>query len=337
MKNYNVAIVGATGAVGKEMLRVLQEQKFPIKTLKLLASERSAGLEIPVDDVPHKVECLTPASFRDIEFALFSAGGTVSYKFAPIAAAHGAVAIDNTNAFRMDDTVPLVVPEVNPEDIASHPGIIANPNCSTIQMVLALAPLHKAAGLKRVIVSTYQAASGAGARAMSELLEGSREVLSGQKHTPNVFTHSLPFNCIPHIGSFSDDGFTTEEIKMVKETQKIMHLPELEVAATCVRVPVFRGHSESVSVLLEKPLTTEVAKKILNSTPGVSVVDNPEDDQYPMPIFSTGQDTTFIGRIRQDRFDPRWLHFWVVSDNLRKGAATNAVQIALKLISDKEQ
>ncbi len=329
-----VAIAGATGLVGNRMLQILEELEFPIKSLKLLASERSKGktLEFRGETLP--VEVLDENSFKGIEIALFSAGGGTSKKFAPCAAAAGCVAVDNSSAWRMDPEVPLVVPEVNPDDIAKHKGIIANPNCSTIQMVVVLKPLHDAARIKRVVVSTYQAVSGAGVKALDDLVDDTKAVLDGREPSPNVFPHSIAFNCIPQIpqsNAFIDNGYSTEEMKMVNETQKIMGDDSIMVTATTVRVPVHTGHSESVNVETEQKLTADQAREVLSKAPGVVVQDDLANQVYPLAIHAAGKGETFVGRIREDISHPSALDMWVVSDNLLKGAALNAVQIAQRL------
>ncbi len=331
----NVAVVGATGAVGEELLKVLAERRFPVGTLRLLASERSAGRAVTFAGRGVEVERAEAASFKGVDVAFFSAGGAVSKELAPKAVRHGAVVIDNTSAFRMDPDVPLVVPEVNPEDIRKHRGIIANPNCSTIIMVVALAPLHRRATLRRIIASTYQAVSGAGARAMAELTAESRAVLEGRVEDATVLPFAaaakhfpIAFNLIPHIDVFAEDDYTREEWKMVHETRKILHEPDLGVTATCVRVPVYRSHSESLNIETEARLSPEEARRILAAAPGVVVQDNPEEQEYPMPLFVAGRDEVFVGRVREDPTQPSALALWVVGDQLRKGAALNAVQIA---------
>jgi aspartate-semialdehyde dehydrogenase len=335
-EKYNVAVVGATGAVGNTMLEVLEERKFPINILRPLASERSLGATLRFRGKEIPVEVLDNHSFKDIDIALFSAGGTISERFAPIAAEAGAVVVDNTSAFRMHPEVPLVVPEVNSKDIADYKkqGIIANPNCSTIQMVVALKPLHDAAKIKRIVVSTYQATSGAGKRAMDELIQQTRALLSGEEVVAKKFPHQIAFNCLPHIDVFLDNGYTKEEMKMVKETKKIFGDDSINVTATCVRVPVLGGHSESVNVETKKPLSARDARALLEKAPGVTVVDDVEHNKYPLPLKCVNQDDVFVGRIRVDESQPNTLNLWVVSDNIRKGAATNAVQIAEILIKD---
>ncbi len=332
MKHYNIAILGATGAVGQTMIKVLEEREFPIDELRLLASPRSAGKELEYMGVKYKVEPVSPEAFEGIDIALFSAGGSRSKEWAPIAVEKGAIVIDNSSAFRMDDDVPLVVPEVNPEDVKWHKGIIANPNCSTIQMVVALNPIHKEKKIKRVIVSTYQAVSGAGAKAIKDLEEETRAYFEGKYYYPEALPNHIAFNVIPHIDVFLDNGYTKEEMKMVNETRKIMHAPDIKVSPTCVRVPVFYGHSESVVIETEEPITPEEAREILKNAPGVIVEDEPEKNLYPIPIEAAGKDEVFVGRIRKDFNFENGLAMWVVADNLRKGAATNAVQIAELLV-----
>lgn len=328
MSEKVVAVVGATGVVGRAMLRVLEERNFPIKQLKLLASARSAGTVLPFRGESLPVEELTENSFKGIDIALFSAGGGTSKHFAPIAASDGCVVVDNSSAWRMDPTVPLVVPEVNPEQIAKHNGIIANPNCSTIQMVVVLQPLHRAAGLTRVVVSTYQSVSGAGKEAMEELRAQTAAQLAGETYAQKVFPHPIAFNCIPQIDTFRDNGYTGEEMKMINETRKILGLSDLAVTATTVRVPVYIGHSESVNIETTQKLTADAARALLAQAPGVVVQDDPENKTYPLASNCAGSGDTFVGRIREDLSHPRGLAMWIVSDNLMKGAAFNAVQIA---------
>jgi aspartate-semialdehyde dehydrogenase len=329
-KLWNVAVVGATGAVGNEMLRVLEERDFPVGELRVLASARSAGNFLEFRDEQILVQELTGESFAGIDIALFSAGGGRSEEFCPIAAAAGAVCIDNSSVWRMDPDVPLVVPEVNPDEIARYAkkGIIANPNCSTIQLVTALKPLHDFATIRRVVVSTYQAVSGSGQKAIDELRIQSGELLNGRSVDCTVYPHQIAFNCLPHIDVFLDNGYTREEMKMVNETRKIMGDGSLKVTATAVRVPVFYGHSESVNIETERKLTVEQARHLISNAPGCQLIDDPANQVYPMPIEAAGQDLTQIGRIREDETVENGLNLWVVADNLRKGAATNAVQIA---------
>lgn len=327
-KKYNVAVVGATGAVGKVMLEVLEERRFPIQSLKLLASERSAGKKVKFAGRQIPVETLSEKSFEGVQIALFSAGAERSRVFAPEAVKSGATVIDNTSFFRMNPEVPLVVPEVNPQEIQKHHGIIANPNCSTIGMVLALNPIHKAAHIKRVVVTTFQSVSGAGATAIQELKDQVEAWVGGRKSQPKKFAYPIAFNCIPQIDDFLDNGYTKEEMKMVNETKKIIGDPSIQVSATCVRVPVFYAHSESVTIETEKKLSARDVREILAEAPGVIVWDEPSQKKYPLPLDVTGKDETFVGRIREDLSHPSSITLWLVSDNLRKGAATNAVQIA---------
>ena len=335
-KTYNVAVVGATGAVGTEMLRILEERDFPAAEVRPLASARSAGTAVRFRGDEVKVQELTPESFRGIDIALFSAGGSVSARFAPAAVEAGAVVVDNTSHFRMEPDVPLVVPEVNPHAIAGYRerGIIANPNCSTIQMVVVLKPLHDAARIRRVVVSTYQAVSGTGKRAIEELERQTRELLNFRQPTREVYPHTIAFNCLPHIDVFLDNGYTKEEMKMVNETRKILEDPSVRVTATTVRVPVFYGHSEAVNVELERRLTAAEARGLLERAPGVVVVDEPEEARYPLAQDAAGKDPVFVGRIREDASVEHGLDLWVVADNVRKGAALNAVQIAEILVRE---
>ncbi len=334
--SYNVAVVGATGAVGNMMVEVLEERDFPINNLKLLASERSAGSTMLFKGKAHKVELLTPDSFEGIDVALFSAGGSVSKEFAPIAAESGAVVVDNSSAFRMEPDIPLVVPEVNPRRIADfrNRGIIANPNCSTIQMVVALKPIYDAAGIERVVVSTYQAVSGTGKRAIQELQDQSVAIFNFKPIKKEVYPHQIAFNCLPHIDVFLENGYTKEEMKMVNETKKILEDPSIRVTATTVRVPVFYGHSESVNVETKKKISAREVRELLSRAPGVVVVDDPEKNLYPLAVDAAGKDDTFVGRIREDESIEKGINLWVVADNIRKGAATNAVQIAEILVRE---
>ncbi len=326
--SYSIAIVGATGLVGQEFIKVLEQRKFPIKSIRLYASDRSAGKKLFVGHRELVVDETGNDSFKGIDIALFSAGAEISRRFSPIAAKAGALVIDNSAAFRMEPWVPLVVPEVNPDDIKLHKGIIANPNCSTIQMVVALNPLHKVNPIKRIVVSTYQAVAGTGAAAMEELTTQSKAVLDGQSVVPHVYPHQIAFNLLPEIDVFLDNGYTKEEWKMVEETKKIMHAPQILVSATCVRVPVFISHSEAVNIDFTNPMAPDEARKILSKSPGVKVLDDPNVSLYPQPWLAKGSDETYVGRIRADASNPNGLVMWVVTDNLRKGAALNAVQIA---------
>jgi len=332
MENCNVAIVGATGLVGREFIRVLVQRNFPMNSIKLLASERSAGRKLTVGSREVEVMETVPESFQDVDIALFSAGAAISRHFAPIAARAGAVVIDNSSAFRMEPDVPLVVPEVNPEDIRQHNGIIANPNCSTIQMVVALYPLHKVNPIKRIIVDTYQAVSGTGSAAVEELRVQTRQVMEGQDAIPHVYPHQIAFNVLPEIDVFLDNGYTKEERKMVQETRKIMHADDIALSATCARVPVFIGHSESVHVEFTSPISPDDAASILAQAPGIRILDDTTISLYPQPWSAAGTDEVFVGRIRHDASNPKGLVMWIVADNLRKGAALNAVQIAEEMI-----
>ncbi len=335
-KEFDIAIVGATGAVGAEMIRVLEDREFPVGRLILFASENSLGKSVRFNAKEITVDVLDMNSFEGVDIALFSAGGDLSREFVPMATSAGAVVIDNTSAFRMDDEVPLVVPEVNGAAIAGYQrkNIIANPNCSTIQLVVAIAPLHRRAGIRRVVVDTYQSVSGAGISAMEELSTQAVALFSQHDSKTEVFPHRIAFNCIPHIGKFLEDGSTEEEAKLINETPRIMGDPSIKVASTSVRVPVFCGHSEAVHIEFEEPMPVEEAREILSGSLGVEVLDVPNMCRYPMPLDATGKDSVFVGRIRQDSTVENGLSMWVVSDNLRKGAALNAVQIAEILVKD---
>jgi len=330
---YKTAILGATGAVGTEFLRILEQRDFPLDDLRLLASHRSAGKTRTFRGAELVIEEVSAKSFQSVDLVLASAGGSVSKQFAPIAVAAGCVVVDNTSAFRMDPDVPLVVPEVNPEDIARHRGIIANPNCSTIIMNVPVWPLHKVRPIRRIIVSTYQAASGAGARAMDELAEGTRAALDGKPFTPKVLPHPAAFNVFSHNSDIGPDGYNVEESKMVLETRKIFHAPDLLVAATCVRVPVMRAHTETINLEFVDPVTEDEAREILAGADGVKIVDDREQNFFPMPLDATGADEILVGRIRQDISQPdgRGIEMFVSGDQIRKGAALNAVQIAERL------
>ncbi|AJE02513.1 aspartate-semialdehyde dehydrogenase [Geobacter pickeringii] len=332
-KQWNIAVVGATGAVGSQMIECLEERDFPVGKISYLASARSAGQVLEFKGKPVVVEELTRNSFEGVDIALFSAGGDRSREFCPAAAAAGAVCIDNSSAWRMDPDVPLVVPEVNPQAIAGYgkKGIIANPNCSTIQMVVALKPLHDYATIRRIVVSTYQAVSGTGSKAIAELDRQVKGLLQGKSPDVSVYPHQIAFNCLPQIDSFEESGYTKEEMKMVNETRKIM-AADIRITATAVRVPVFYGHSESVNIETEKKLTVAKARELLKKAPGVKLVDDPAKGRYPMPMDAAGQDLTLVGRIREDESIENGLNLWVVADNIRKGAATNAVQIAEILV-----
>ncbi|MGM1045231.1 MAG: aspartate-semialdehyde dehydrogenase [Bacillota bacterium] len=341
-QKFNVAVVGATGAVGEQILGLLEKRDFPIAELKLLSSARSAGKVVKFKGHDVTVQEATPDSFAGVDIALFSAGGDVSKELAPHAVRHGAVCIDNTNAFRMDPDKVLVVPEVNAEKIDEHNGIIANPNCSTIQMVAVLKPLHDAFGISRIIVSTYQAVSGAGSQAIQEMLRQSKEVLAGNDVQPDILPvgslpvkHQIAFNAIPQIDKFADNGYTLEEMKMVRETKKIMGDESIEVTATCVRIPVVHGHSESVYVEFKNDYELEDVKTLLEAAPGVTLVDDPASQAYPLATDAAGKPDVFVGRLRRDLGHNRGLNMWIVSDNLLKGAAWNAVQIAEIIVSKR--
>ena len=329
-KKYNVAVAGATGAVGNQMIKCLEEADFPVGTLKLLASARSVGRSLQFKGDLIAVEELKEDSFNGIDIALFSAGGGTSEKFAPCAAEAGCVVVDNSSAWRMDPDVPLVVPEVNPHAIAGYrkKGIIANPNCSTIQMVVALNPIHRKYHIKRIVISTYQAVSGTGKKAIDELFDQTRAMINFLDYEKKVYPHRIAFNCLPHIDKFLDNGYTKEEIKMVNETRKILEDNTIGVTATTVRVPVFYGHSESVNVETREPISAPDVKLLLEKSPGIKVMDDPEQNLYPLATDSAGQDLTLVGRIRNDESVPNGINMWIVADNIRKGAATNAVQIA---------
>ncbi|MBP3965201.1 aspartate-semialdehyde dehydrogenase [Paenibacillus lignilyticus] len=342
-KLFNVAVVGATGAVGEQIIGLLERRDFPIAELKLLSSARSAGTKIMFKGKEITVEEATPDSFKGIEIALFSAGGDVTKALAPHAVEHGAVCIDNTNAYRMDPDTPLVVPEVNIDKVNDHKGIIANPNCSTIQMVAALKPLQDRYGISRIIVSTYQAVSGAGSRAIDEMLRQTREVLDGNDVNPDILPvgslpvkHQIAFNAIPQIDKFQDNGYTLEEMKMVRETKKILDDESIDVTATCVRIPVVYGHSESVYVELKQDYELEDVRSLIAEAPGVELVDDPTGQRYPLATEAAGKPEVFVGRLRRDLGHARGLNLWIVSDNLLKGAAWNAVQIAEYIAIEKE-
>ena len=332
MKKYRVAIVGATGLVGQEFIRVLEQRYFPMSSIRLYASDRSVGKRLKVNNQEIEVKKTAPDSFEGIDIALFSAGADISRQFSPLAARAGATVVDNSAAFRMEPDVPLVVPEVNPEDVKDHRGIIANPNCSTIQMVVALYPLHKVNPIKRITVATYQSVSGTGSAAIEELRVQSRVILDGGKATPEVYPYQIAFNLLPEIDVFLDNGYTKEEWKMVEETRKIMHAPDIAISATCVRVPVYVGHSEVVQAEFARPMSVEEARHLLAQAPGVKVMDDPRTRLYPYPALAAGRDEVFVGRIRRDASHPNGLVLWIVSDNIRKGAALNAVQIAEELV-----
>jgi len=332
MKGYRVAVVGATGLVGREFVKVLEQRNFPMASIDLLASDRSAGKRLFVTHREIEVKETVPESFDGIDIALFSAGAETSRHFSPIAAQSGTVVIDNSSAFRMMPSVPLVVPEINPEDIKWHRGIIANPNCSTIQMVVALYPLHKVNPIRRIIVDSYQSVSGTGSAAVEELTTQAKQVLEGQNTIPHVYPHQIAFNVLPEIDVFLDNGYTREEWKLVEEARKIMHAEDIAISATCVRVPVFIGHSEAIHVEFSRPMSPDEARRILAQTPGVKVLDDPAISLYPQPWSAAGTDEVFVGRIRHDASHPHGLTMWVVADNLRKGAALNTIQIAEEMI-----
>ena len=332
MRKYNVAVVGATGAVGEEMRLVLEERKFPVEKLSLFASGRSAGREYEFKGDKVVVQELKDDSFGGIDIALFSAGDEVSAHFAPLAVRQGTIVIDNCKYFRMDPNVPLVVPEVNPDDLKWHKGIIANPNCSTIQMVVALKPIYDEVGIERVVVATYQSVSGTGREAMEELKMQSESIAKGEEFEIKVYPYQIAYNAIPHIGAFEENGYTSEEMKMLNETRKIMGDDKIRVVATTVRVPVYRAHSEVVYIETKKKISVQRAQEILSSFPGIKVIDNPGKLEYPLPLFAEGKDEVFVGRIREDISTENGLVMWIVSDNLRKGAALNTVQIAEQLI-----
>ena len=335
MKEYNVAIVGATGMVGQEFIKILEQRSFPMASIRLYASDRSAGKKLYVGHEEIVVKETALDSFQHIDIALFSAGSEISKHFAPIAVKSGALVVDNSAEWRADPRVPLVVPEINPEDIKLHEGIIANPNCSTIQMVVALNPLHRVNPIKRIVVSTYQSVSGTGSAAMEELTTQAKLVLEGQNMVPHVYPHQIAFNLLPEIDVFLDNAYTKEEWKMVEETRKIMHADDIVISATCARVPVFTGHSEAIHVEFSEPMSPDETRRILARAPGIKVLDDPTVSFYPHAWSAAGTDEVFVGRIRQDYSQPKVLAMWVVADNLRKGAALNAVQIAEKMINNE--
>ncbi|MDX2441685.1 MAG: aspartate-semialdehyde dehydrogenase [Desulfobacterales bacterium] len=335
-KKLNIAVAGATGAVGNQMLTCLEERNFQVKSIKLLASRKSVGRKLRFRGDLLAVQELAEESFKEMDIALFSAGGTASKKYAPLAAKDGCVVIDNSSTWRMDPKVPLVVPEVNPHAIAGYTkkGIIANPNCSTIQMVLPLNPIHKKYEIKRIVVSTYQAVSGTGKKAIDELFEQTRAMINFLDYEKKVYPHRIAFNCIPHIDVFLDNGYTKEEIKMVNETRKILEDDNIGITATTVRVPVYFGHSESVNIETKKKISANEVKCLLENESGIKVLDNPKKNIYPLAIDAAGQDLTLVGRIRDDESVKNGINIWIVADNIRKGAATNAVQIAEILAKD---
>ena len=330
----NLAIAGVTGAVGREFLRILEQRDFPFDSVKMLASSRSASKKIEFKGKQYIIEELTKESFKRIDIALFSAGGARSKEFAPAAVKAGAVVVDNSSAFRMDPEVPLVIPEINPEKIKEHKGIIANPNCSTIIGIVPVWPLHKANPVKRMVVSTYQAASGAGMQAMLELENQSREILEGKEPTCKAFPYQIAFNVFSHNSQLDASGYNLEEVKMVNETRKIFDCPDIAITCTCIRIPVFRAHCESINLEFTDPITPNQVRDLLSTAPGVSVLDDRKNNRFPMPIDATDKDDIFVGRIRQDGSIPdnRGINIWVAGDQLRKGAALNAVQIAERLL-----
>jgi aspartate-semialdehyde dehydrogenase len=331
-RNPHVAVVGATGAVGIEMIETLEKRQFPVGELTLLASTRSVGKKLKFAGEELTVKELTRDSFAGIDIALFSAGGSISKEFAPVAAMAGCVVIDNSSAFRMDDTVPLVIPEINASDVKKHRGIIANPNCTTAVTLMALYPVHQAFGVKRIFASSYQAVSGTGAKAIEELERQVKEVVHGKPVTKEVYPHQIAFNVLPHVDSFLPSGYTKEEMKMENEGRKIMHHPSFRASVTCVRVPVYRAHSVAVSAEFERPATVEAAREVLKKAPGLDVVDNPENKEYPLPLYVAGKYNCEVGRLRKDCALENGLSFWVAGDQLLKGAALNAVQIAEVLL-----
>jgi aspartate-semialdehyde dehydrogenase len=331
-EGYQVAVVGATGAVGERMISILEERNFPVARLIPLASARSVGKEITFRGESIKVEELTEDSFEGLDLALFSAGGSISKQFAPLAAKEGCYAVDNSSAFRMEPDVPLVVPEVNSGVLNSSSKIIANPNCSTIQMVVVLKPIHDEFRIKRVVVSTYQSVSGSGQKAIEELKSQTHAFLEGKEPEANVYPHQIAFNCLPHIDVFLENGYTKEEMKMVNETRKILEDPKIQVCPTTVRVPVFYSHSEAINVETEKLIDSMRVIKLLNSAPGIKIIDDPEKSSYPFATYAQEKDHVFVGRIRDDISGVNAVNFWIVADNLRKGAALNAVQIAELLV-----
>lgn len=333
-ERYTVAVVGATGSVGTEMIEILGERKFPVERLRLFASERSEGAEIEFLGKEIQVEVLREDCFEGVDIALFSAGTEMSKVWAPAAVRSGCVVIDNSSQWRMAPEVPLVVPEVNPGDLERHRGIIANPNCSTIQMVVVLKPIHEAAGIRRLVVTTFQSVSGTGKNAIEELLRQTTDLLNFREVRPEVYPRQIAFNCLPHIDAFLENGYTKEEMKMCNETRKILGDDTIRVTTTTVRVPVFRGHSESVNIETEKKLLPNEARALLSAAPGVVVFDAPEKNVYPVPFEVAGKDEVYVGRIREDESLENGLNLWIVADNLRKGAALNAVQIAELLVSN---
>lgn len=336
MKKVNLCLLGASGAVGQEMLKVLEERKFPINELRLLGN-REAGKKVKFNGKEYTIEKTTKDSFKDMDITLVAVGADLSKKLSPLAVKAGSIVVDNSSAFRMDKNVPLVVPEVNPEDVKLHKGIIANPNCSTIIALVALAPLHKFGKIKRIIASTYQAVSGAGKEGMEELEQQIKDYVAGKKLKNSTFKYQILHNLIPHIDSFDKNGYTKEELKMTNEGRKILHAPDMQVSCTCVRVPVIRSHSESITVETEKKITVKKAKELLSKAKGVKVVDDPTKFKYPMPLDTSNQDNIYVGRIREDISAKNSLVFWCAGDQIRKGAATNAVQIAELLLPELDK
>ena len=328
----HVAIVGATGAVGIEMIKTLEKRQFPLEQLTLLASARSVGKPMTFRGAEVKVKELTPTAFQGIDIALFSAGGGISREFAPLAARAGCVVVDNSSAFRQDPEVPLVIPEINPEDVRKHKNIIANPNCTTAITLMALYPLHRAFGVRRIFASSYQAVSGTGAKAIEELQRQVGQVVNGQPISREVYPHQIAFNVLPQVDSFLPDGYTKEEMKMENEGRKIMHHPAFKASVTCVRVPVYRSHSVAVSAEFDQKVSMEAAREVLRKAPGLDLVDDPSRSQYPMPLFTSEKDNCQVGRLRMDCAMENGLAFWVCGDQLLKGAALNAVQIAELLL-----
>ncbi len=333
MNGCRIAVIGATGAVGRVFLRILEERSFPIETLRLCASERSVGKILTVNGRQHIVEPVTEQLLDEVDVVFISANSDVSRYVAPVAARQGAIAIDDSSAFRMDPTVPLVVPEINADDLRDHRGIVAIPNCTTTPLVMALKPLHDLNPVTRLVVATYQSVTGTGAPALEELMNQSRQVLDGQLVETDQYPHQIAFNALPHVESFTDNGYSTEEMKIVDETRKIMHAPDIQISATCVRVPVAVSHSAAVHVEFSHPIAPAEVRDILSGFPGVAVVDDPNSSVYPMPIDAEGRDEVFVGRIRRDISHPNGIAMWVVSDNLRKGAGLNAIQIAEEILS----
>lgn len=343
IKKYNIVIVGSTGAVGKEMIKILEERNFPIENLTLLASKNSVGIEVLFNAKSLTTQKLTKNSFKNIDYALFSAGGNISKEFAPIAVKAGAIVIDNSSYFRIDERVPLVIPEINPEDISLHKGIVASPNCTTIILLLSLKPIHNYSKITRVLVSTYQSVSGAGAKGVYDLAEQQHvwkkddlDIEKSEKELRcNIFNYSLLNNLVPQVDDFTENGYTKEEMKMYNETIKIMKDENIKVSSTCVRVPVFFAHSESVTVETEDKISVEKIKELLRNADGIELYDDISEKKYPMPVLATGKDNCFIGRIRKDISNDNSISFWICGDQLRKGAALNAIQIMEKIIANK--